>query len=301
MVQGNDATKIPFRVVGGGEPRPRPALFRALGSDDPPDAIEIEGRSFRRLEVLKHDSWAATAIYRCGGDKAVCKFNRRQPVLGVPTGWLGRLLARRERRFMRRLEGVVGIPRGLGPIREGGRPLPNAVARTFVEGHALAEGERVDDRFFPRLEALLAAVHARGVAHVDLHKRENILVDLAGRPHLIDFQISVGLSCRSRWAAAVLAPLHAVLVRCDEYHLLKHRLKHRPDQLDAGGAELAEARPRWIAAHRAIAVPFRKVRRRLLTLLGIRSAGGHAESEHFPEVAHRRPTAVAGRPVRAAA
>jgi hypothetical protein len=35
-------------------------------------------------------------------------------------------------------------------------------------------------------------------------------------------------------------------------------------------------------------VPFRTVRRRLLTALSIRSKTGHAFSEAFPEVAHRR-------------
>jgi hypothetical protein len=47
-------------------------------------------------------------------------------------------------------------------------------------------------------------------------------------------------------------------------------------------------RPWWIRAHRCVAIPFRTFRRRLLTTLGIRSKSGHAFSEAFPEVAHRR-------------
>jgi hypothetical protein len=46
--------------------------------------VEIGGASFRLLEILKHDSWAATAIYASATGKALCKFNRRQPILRIP-------------------------------------------------------------------------------------------------------------------------------------------------------------------------------------------------------------------------
>jgi hypothetical protein len=275
-------------------PRPRPALFRALGRRDPPEAIEIDGERFDREEIFKHDSWAATAIYASATRRAICKFNREQAVLLVPMRWLGRMLAARERWFMERLRGVAGVPAGLGPIRVGGRVVPNAVARTFIAGHALTDGERVGPDFFPRLAAILAEVHRRGIAHVDLHKRENILVDEAGGPHLIDFQISWGLPA-GRIAAAVGRPLLSVLQRCDDYHLLKHRIRLRPDQVPHGVADLDRLRPAWIRLHRLVAVPFRSLRRGLLTWLRIRSASGHAHSESFPEVAHRLGAAAAVR------
>jgi len=284
------ATAMVELAVGGlPEPaaRPRPALFRALGADEPPPEVEIEGESFRRVEILKHDSWAATAVYRAPTRFAVCKFNRRQPVLGLPTRWLGRMLAARERGFMERLAGIEGVPTPLGAVRAGGRVLGNAVARTWIPGHALRDRERVDDDFFPRLVRLLAAVHARGVAHVDLHKRENILVDTAGRPHLIDFQISFAVPAPGRPGARLAAGLFGMLARCDDYHLLKHRLRHRPDQVGPAEADLERARPPWIRAHRRVAVPLRACRRRLLARLGIRDRSGRVESEFFPEVAHR--------------
>lgn len=272
--------------------RPRPALFRALGHDDPPATIECRGETFVRSQILKHDSWAATATYASPTCRAICKFNRRQRIVLLPMAWLGRLLASRERAFMNRLAGIAGIPVSLGRISANGRLLKNAVGHDYIEGHALAEREFVNDEFFPRLAAILAAVHARGVAHVDLHKRENILVDEAGHPCLIDFQISFGLPRRSRVAAAVLRPVLRMLQRCDDYHLLKHRVKHRPDQIGMTAAELARQRPWWIRLHRCVAVPFRGCRRQLLTLLRIRSRSGHAHSEAFPEIAHR-PAAAA--------
>jgi len=271
--------------------RPRPALFRALGRRDPPPVVDIDGERFVREEILKHDSWAATAVYRSSARRAICKFNRESAALLVPLRWVGRLLAARERWFMERLRGVAGVPAGLGAVRVDGRVVPNAVARSFVAGHALADRERVDDDFFPRLAAILAEVHRRDIAHVDLHKRENIVVDEAGRPLLIDFQISFGLP-QWRVAARCVRPLLAILQRCDDYHLLKHRLRHRPDQVAAAGIDLERHRPAWIRAHRLIAVPFRRLRRALLVALGIRGADGHAHGEAFPEIAHRlRPVA----------
>jgi hypothetical protein len=269
-------------------PRPRPAVLRALGREEPPTSVELDGEIFHRVETLKHDSWAATAVYRSATRTAKCKFNRTQAILLLPMGWLGRLLAARERWFMNRLAGIQGIPESLGDVRVDGRPHGNAVAHAWIEGHALAEREWVDDRFFPTLEAILGAVHRRGVAHVDLHKRENLLVDEEGRPHLIDYQISFGLPADGRIARLLLGGLLRLLQRCDEYHLLKHRVKHRPDQVRISRADMQRLRPWWIRAHRCVAVPFRTVRRRLLTAVRVRSTTGHAFSEAFPEVAHRR-------------
>lgn len=272
--------------------RPRPALFRALGPHEPPAVVEIDGETFHRREVFKHDSWAASGIYASATRQAFCKFNRRQPVLVVPMGWLGRHLAARERAFHERLAGIDGIPASLGPVREAGRILPHALARAFVDGHALGDGEWVDDGFFPRFRRLLAEVHARNVAHVDLHKRENILVGADGRPHLIDFQISFALPRRGR-LATLLGGVLRMLQRCDDYHLLKHEWRHRPDQAGLTADHIDTLRPWWIRAHRTIAVPFRTLRRSLLVWLGIRSrtSAGHAWSEAFPEVAHRRTAA----------
>lgn len=267
--------------------RPRPPLFRALGRDEPPTVVEIDGECFRLQEVLKHDSWAASAIYAAGTRRAFCKFNRQQPVLGVPMRWLGHLLASREQAFHDRLIGIEGIPSSLGPVRSAGRMLSHALAREFIDGHALREGERVDDAFFLRLRFLLVELHRRGVAHVDLHKRENILVGSDGRPYLIDFQISFRQP-RLPLLRGLVRPLLAILQQCDDYHLLKHQLKHRPDQCSFAPEEIARLRPWWIRVHRGLAVPFRTCRRQLLVWLGIRSACGHAHSETFPEVAHRR-------------
>src|SRR5215510_10134843 len=80
--------RSPFSSEGG--VRPRPSMFRALGHEDPPAIIHVNGVRHRRLEALKHDSWAATAMYADErGVRCACKFNRVHRLVFLPMAWLG--------------------------------------------------------------------------------------------------------------------------------------------------------------------------------------------------------------------
>ncbi len=200
--------------------------------------------------------------------------------------WLGRRLARREIRILQRLADVPNVPRWSGFVCVDGRPLTHAVAHEFIPGHPLGKREQVPDNFFSLLRETLGEMHRRGMAYVDLHKRENILVGDDGQPYLFDFQISHAptdsLLGRS-WLTQVILRM---LQRSDLYHIEKHVLHCRPDQCGFQKAELVAQRPWWIRLHRSIAVPFRSLRRRLLVLLGIRTGRGRVETEHEPEDGH---------------
>lgn len=259
-------------------------MFRALGNRDLPETVVIQGREFHRLDTFKHDSWAATGLYRGAGQLAICKFNRQQSIGGLPMRWLGRLLGSRERKFLQRLAGIEGIPADLGEVTVAGRVQTSVVAREFIPGEILSAAKALPVDFFERLRHLLKAVHRQGVAYVDLHKPENVLVSEDGRPYLFDFQISYAVP---RGLVGKLPPLRwwlHCLQRSDDYHLLKHEL-----QSGAGDTRerLEEARPWWIKLHRLVAVPFRTFRRNLLVTLGVRSGHGSARTEAQPEVAFR--------------
>ncbi len=275
-----------IRIDDAHPARPRPAWLRALGKSEPPERVTVGGRCYHRVEVFKHDSWAATALYRpteaeTSTDKIVCKFNRVQSVLGLPCRWIGRRLASRESAFLRSLADVAGVPRELGAVAIDGALAPHAVAREFIEGRPLGSRQAVRDEFFSDLQSLLSEVHRRKIAYVDLHKRENVLVGADGKPYLIDFQVSFGSA--GRWSGRLLS----ILQRMDDYHRLKLHRKCRPDQCRLNAAELAEARPWLVRVHRRLAQPLRSLRRRLLTALGVRRGAGRAESEHFAEAALR--------------
>lgn len=267
--------------------RPRPRLFRALGHDEPPDRIEIDGTGYRRLKIFKHDSYAATALYAGPAEKIVCKFNRQESILGVPMKWLGRILARREAGVLLSLADLPGIPRACGEVRSGNMPLPHAAAHAYIEGHPLGRHERVGDDFFPQARAILSSIHRRNIAYVDLHKRENIIVGDDGRPWLIDFQIHFALP---GWWPGNSLPVRAllrILQRSDDYHLLKHVIRLRPDTLSPAERDIDRLRPWWIRGWRCLSIPFQYLRRRLLVAVGVRSGRGRAETEHNPEEAVR--------------
>jgi hypothetical protein len=271
--------------------RPRPAFLRALGRHEPPAVVTIDGCEYRRIEVFKHDSWAATAHYRGPDGDVVCKFNRVQSIFGLPMTWLGRRLAKREALALRRLSGLPGIPAACGPVSAGGRRLENAVAHAYVPGHPLGSRDCPGDEFFPELRNLLDAVHRHGVAYVDLHKRENVLVGDDGRPYLLDFQVCFGLWFPRSAKNPLLRLALRALQGADRYHFAKHVKHHRPDQLTDLAA--GEGRPWWIEVHRLFAVPLRRLRRALLAELGVRAKGGSAATEVFPEDAVRREIARA--------
>jgi serine/threonine protein kinase len=264
--------------------KPRPAWLKALGSESPPASLEIDGEPAQLVETFKHDSWAATALYAGpAGSRRIVKLHRRSSLLGLPMSWLGRRLARHERRLLGMLADLPGIPALKGTITDGGRPLRNAVARDYIEGHPLGDREAVSDPFFHELAHLLRSMHRRRVVYVDLHKRENILVDMQGRPCLIDFQISL---LWPRWLPT--GWIFQLFRRSDEYHLMKHWSRCRPDQCGIEYQAFQQRRPWWIRAHRLVARPIRELRRKLLVAVGVRTGKGRVESELFAEHALRK-------------
>lgn len=99
---------------------------------------------------------------------------------------LGPWQLNREERAYRLLAGIPGIPRLIG------RPDRQSLALEYIPGRSLdtlRPGD-VDGDFFDRLDRLLEAIHAKGVAHGDLHHRD-ILRGPEGGPFVVDFATSV--------------------------------------------------------------------------------------------------------------
>jgi hypothetical protein len=102
---------------------------------------------------------------------------------------LGRLQVARECRAYRLLDGVPGLPRFHGRV-DG---LALAVAR--LEGYPLASKFHWydGDALIAQLAETVRRMHERGVVHLDLRSRDNILVDPAGRVWVLDLASAVGL------------------------------------------------------------------------------------------------------------
>lgn len=267
----------------GSKTKARPRWLRALGDGSPPASIVIAGEPHALKEVFKHDSWAATSLYEStDGVFRVVKLHRQSALLILPMAWLGRTTARNERILLTKLQGLPGIPRLTGPVEIDGKEAPFGVAREYVAGHPLGSRELVSDRFFPALRQLLQGMHERRVVYVDLHKRENIIVGQRGEPFLIDFQISL---CWPSWLPKGF--LFRIFSQSDDYHLMKHWARCRPDQCEVESTAISQSVPWWIRVHRMVARPFRELRRRLLVRVGVRDGKGRVETEVFAEHALR--------------
>jgi predicted Ser/Thr protein kinase len=99
--------------------------------------------------------------------------------------WFGRRTIRREARAYERLAGIPGIPACFGLARA------EHLVLAHVAGSTLRQAVLRDrERFFARLLETILAMHAAGVAHGDLKRKENTLVGPDEQPCIIGFGIA---------------------------------------------------------------------------------------------------------------
>ena len=185
-----------------------------------PATLRREDIAARSSGTLGKRRWYRPVVHLLeldGGGRAVVK-----DFLPCPWFWRwtwGRLLTGREVRAYGRLEGVPGIPRFLGRLDAW------ALAVEWVPGRDLGKCPKgsLGPATFERLAATVAEMHRRGVVHLDLRQRRNVLVDDAGVPRVIDF--SSGLALRpGGWRLRRLSSV-------DRSGVLKYKRRFLPDSL----------------------------------------------------------------------
>lgn len=248
--------------------KPKPGYLRALGANDPPAVLSVEGREFRWVRTFKHDFFAATAMYEADGHRLLLKAGRSRSLFFLPMSWLGRWLTRRESAMIRHFEDLDGVPKFVAFHGS------TAFIREFVDGAPMRKGRPVPDGFHQRLRELVAAIHGRGAAYVDLEKCENVIVGDDGKPCLCDFQIAWYAPDHWPIYAAPLKWLRRRLQAGDRYHLAKLQRRTRPDELTEAELAATYVRPWWVRAHAVLARPFTRLRRLVLNRLDPREGRG---------------------------
>jgi predicted Ser/Thr protein kinase len=160
---------------------------------------------------------ASVHLYRTSAGEIVVK----QPHGAGPLSGVWRLLLRREHAVYRRLDGIAGIPRSFGLV-EGG------LALEYVPGPSLREHEALladREAFFARLRSTIDAMHAAGVAHGDLKRKDNVIVAAGERPYLIDFGIAVQRG--AGWLSRLVFP-HVVQMDLNAWVKLKYGRRVAP-------------------------------------------------------------------------
>jgi tRNA A-37 threonylcarbamoyl transferase component Bud32 len=175
------------------------------------------------IQIIRQGSWAKPDIKSVayGGDRAVLKdFSDKS----WPVRLLGRRQVVREMRALRRLQGIAGIPKCYGGAGAFG------ILMEPIEGERITRWcrrKRDVGPMFERLQRLVGQIHARGVAHIDLRKRDNILITEDGRPCIIDFNASFCFD-PAGMGARFLFP---ILRRIDDSALLKWKSCLAPELL----------------------------------------------------------------------
>ncbi len=135
---------------------------------------------------------------------------------------------RREKRALARLRGLPGIPESLGRV---GRWV---LLITWFAGPDLGKARKAvqTPEFFDALLDLVRRMHERGVVHLDLRQRRNVLVGPGRRPVILDFGTALCLR-PGGWLLRRLA-------RIDTSGVLKYKRRANPGSLTEQEARILD-------------------------------------------------------------
>ncbi|HED64129.1 MAG TPA: hypothetical protein ENJ09_01110 [Planctomycetes bacterium] len=255
--------------------RRTPSWLLALGREDPPAEIEVEGRTYRLGHVFKHDFFAFTGRYDGDEGSVVLKMGRKASFLFFPLSWIGRLHSWHESAVFRAVEDLDVVPRFTGRFGKHG------LTHEYIEGHQLERGESVPPDFFDRLERGLEEIHRRGMAYVDLEKPENVLVGEDGSPWLFDFQISFRWPWRFGQNFFLTRWFRARFQESDHYHLRKLRRRCSPETMSPDELQASRRRPGHIRFYNGVTRPLTRLRRRILNRIDpVKKRGERGRIQH---------------------
>ena len=154
----------------------------------------LDGLSEDTLARWIEDSLATGTHYLAHGYQGqtlLYRDNDRRLVIKAPAGrgirkWIAMLMLRHEARVYARLTGFPAAPRCYGLLRK------RYLVLEYIEG-APARHAAIADReaFFAELLEHIKTLHARGIAHSDLQKKDNLLLVDGRHPCLLDFGAAV--------------------------------------------------------------------------------------------------------------
>jgi serine/threonine protein kinase len=171
--------------------------------------------------VLRAGSWFKPEIRlsETAESAVVVKDYGRWPLLLRP---IALFLCRHEARTYRELTGIEGIPRlmGTGPDFIALEPIGGGKISEFDPAAGAADLIR-------RLEQIVDQVHRAGICHLDLRKRDNVLVTADGRPVILDFATSLRVGGKGPLSRL----LRPVAMAVDRYGVLKWKRALAPQAL----------------------------------------------------------------------
>lgn len=157
----------------------------------------IQSSVAENSNILSHGYQGKTFLFHRDDLRLVIK-----APMGRGVAWLiRRWMLANEHRVYQVLAGLRGIPRCYGFLQK------RYLVLEHVEGLAIRHAQIEDaEFFFHALLQVIQRMHAAGVAHGDLKKKDNTLVVQGKHPYLVDFGVAIIRKQR-------LAPLNHYLFR----------------------------------------------------------------------------------------
>ncbi|MBC8404005.1 MAG: serine/threonine protein kinase [Planctomycetes bacterium] len=183
-----------------------------------------------RIDLLKSDLFGRVELVHLNDSHPASNSGAAGGIQTMPTQWvrrdtscarwwvkpLARYLAGRECRALLALSELPRVPKLLSWKK-------GILERSWQPGSPLQLAAAPGPAYFAAAFRLLVQLHRRGVAHNDLAKEPNWLVDEHGQPGLIDFQLASTHRRRGR--------RFRLCAREDIRHLLKHKRTYCPQAL----------------------------------------------------------------------
>ena len=162
---------------------------------DPELAQWLSGLDFGRGRPLGQSNQGEVRQFSFHGRRFAIKRPKGRGVLR----WLRVQTLKREFRAYQRLDGLGGFARCHGLFED------RDLVLDYIDGHDFRTAELSDRAaFFAALLALIQAMHARGVAHGDLKRKDNLRVDQHGQPVIIDLGTAVVAKDSDGWLKRTL-------------------------------------------------------------------------------------------------
>ncbi len=156
--------------------------------------------------VLNRGGWGNPDVLLVESDLGTVVVKDFGPRIYCVRRWLGPWLLRREARAYRRLEGVEAVPHLLGQLDAAALILeyrPGVLLSRSLSG-------KLPPDFLVELQRAIAEIHRRGVVHLDLRHRSNILAGDDGRPVVIDFASALRFDNATWWGRMLVGLLGSV-------------------------------------------------------------------------------------------
>jgi serine/threonine protein kinase len=156
--------------------------------------------------VLNRGGWGNPDVLLVESDLGTVVVKDFGPRIYYVRRWLGPWLLRREARAYRRLEGVEAVPRLLGQLDAAALVLeyrPGVLLSRSLSG-------KLPPDFLAELQRAIAEIHRRGVVHLDLRHRSNVLAGDDGRPVVIDFASALRFDSATWWGRMLVGLLGSV-------------------------------------------------------------------------------------------